>query len=107
MGASFAIHKKTKTMKLLTEYSKNKYNFKIFHRDGILAIAKGIGQFSGAENWEVIKISSHNGLTMGGVYMPPAEFGPSNEQFGIKGWFAFNEQDAWRIFNKQKNKIEQ
>jgi hypothetical protein len=50
----------------------------------------------------VIEIQSHNGLTMRGVFIPPAEFAPSNEQFGIKGWTASNEEQAKEILNRRK-----
>jgi hypothetical protein len=90
-------------MKNLTSYSKNKYDFTIFHREGDLAIFKGASRETGRDNWEVIKIQKHDGLTMGGVFMPPAEFAPSNKQWGVKGWTAINEEDAWRIFSIKKD----
>ena len=52
-------------MKILTEYYKNKYDFKIVHREGDWAIAKGVSRITKRENWEAIQIQSHNGLTMG------------------------------------------
>lgn len=88
-------------MKILTKYAKNKYDFDIIHREGNLAIAFGRSRLSKADNWEVIHIQSHNGLTMGGVYMEPAEFAPSDSQWGVKGWTALNEADALRIFNSE------
>ena len=42
-------------------------------------------------------------MTMANVYMPPAEFPPSNNQWGIKGWTALNEKHAEEIFNKLNN----
>jgi hypothetical protein len=39
---------------------------------------------------------------MGSNWVEAKEFPPSDEQFGVKGWTAFNEQDAWRIFNNKK-----
>jgi hypothetical protein len=88
-------------MKQLIEYSKNGYDFKIVHREQNLAIAKGKSRNSDSINWEVIKIQSHNGLTMGGVFMPATEFAPSNNQWGTKGWTAFDEEHAKVIFNKR------
>jgi hypothetical protein len=38
---------------------------------------------------------------MGGVFMPATEFAPSNNQWGIKGWTASNEEQAKEIFNKR------
>jgi hypothetical protein len=90
-------------MKQLAKYAKNKYDFELFHREGDLAIFKGVSREHGRENWEVIEIQRHDGLTMAGVFMPPAEFAPSNAQWGVKGWTALNEDDAWRIFNQKKS----
>jgi len=89
-------------MKTLNHYYKHKQDFSLFHREGHLAIFKGISRATGRENWEVIEIQSHNGLQMGSNWVEAKEFPPSDEQFGVKGWTAFNEQDAWRIFNNKK-----
>jgi hypothetical protein len=89
-------------MKKLTQYAKNGYDYKIIQRENNFAIARGESRISSAINWEVIEIQSHNGLTMGGVFMPATEFAPSNNQWGIKGWTASNEQQAQEIFNKRK-----
>ena len=89
-------------MKILTKYSKNGYDFTIVKRENNLAIAKGDSRNCAAVNWEVIEIQSHNGLKMGENWVEPAEFCPSNEQFGIKGWTAFNERHAWELFEKKK-----
>jgi len=88
-------------MKQLTEYAKNGYDYKIIQRENNFAIARGESRISSAINWEVIEIQSHNGLTMGGVFMPATEFAPSNNQWGIKGWTASNEEQAKEIFNKR------
>ena len=89
-------------MKKLTQYAKNGYDFKIIQRENNFAIARGESRISSAINWEVIEIQSHNGLTMGGVFMPATEFAPTNNQWGSKGWTALNEQHAQEIFNKRK-----
>jgi len=90
-------------MKELIEYAKNGYDYQIIRRENNLAIAVGKSRISNSINWEVIKIQSHNGMTMAGVYMPPAEFPPSNNQWGVKGWTALNEKHAEEIFNKLNN----
>ena len=92
-------------MKTLKSYYKNKYDFEIVYREGDTAIAKGKSRLGGDHiNWEVIKISSHNGLTMpNGVFVPPAEFPPSDNQWGVKGWTAHNETHAYELFNSKKN----
>lgn len=91
-------------MKILTEYSKNGYDYTVKHREGNFAIALGKSRISKAESWEVIEIQSHNGLCIAGAQIPPAEFAPRNEQWGVKGWTALDEQHAWELF-QLKNKI--
>ena len=38
------------------------------------------------ESYEVIRISRHNGYTLGGQYVAPAETYPGSSQFGKAGW---------------------
>lgn len=90
-------------MKALTEYSKNGYDFQIVERIGNCAIAHGKSRISKAESWEVIEIQSHNGLSIAGVEIPPAEFAPRNEQWGVKGWTAINKQHAQELFTNKTN----
>jgi hypothetical protein len=89
-------------MKILTKYSKNGYDFTIVKREGDLAIAKGHSRNSEAVNWEVIEIQSHDGLKMGDAFVAPAEFAPSNNQWGNKGWTAWNEDHAHEVFAKRQ-----
>lgn len=85
-------------MKQLTNYYKNGYDFTIVKREGNLAIAKGISRLHGGDNWEVIKIQSHNGLMMGSNWVDASEFCPSSEQWSTKGWTALNAEHAEKIF---------
>lgn len=82
-------------MKILTNYrSKNGYPWKIIERQGDIAIAEsGIG-------YEVIIIQRHNGREINGIYFEPAEYAPSTEQWGVKGW-------SFKSFEKAKEKFEQ
>lgn len=89
-------------MKKLVKYSKNGYDFEVVRREGDLAIALGKSRTSKAESWEVFQVQSHNGLCIAGVDIPPAEFAPRNEQWGIKGWTALNEKNAEEIFQIKK-----
>jgi len=93
-------------MKILTDYHKNKYDYSIILREGNLSVSCGKSRTSDAQTWEVFQIQSHNGLTIGGTYMPPAEFCPSNEQWGTKAWTALNLEQAMVIFNREKAKTQ-
>lgn len=74
-------------MKILTEYTKNGRKWTLHNREGNIAIFTCDGRF-----YEVIEIQSHNGRTFPATdkkpesYCPPAEYPPSNEQWGTKGF---------------------
>jgi hypothetical protein len=73
-------------MKTLNNYTKNGYDYTLVNRIEGIAIFHGKSKSSQAETWEVIAIQSHNGLTIAANDVPPAEYPPSNEQWGAKGW---------------------
>lgn len=90
-------------MKTLTSYSKNGYDFSLHKRVGNLAIFIGISRLGSPPNFELIEIQSHNGRQMkftnkdtGKVtesFAEPAEYPPSDSQWGTKGW-TFQTGDA-------------
>jgi len=47
-----------------------------------------------SEWFEVIKIKSHNGMTLGGNYIAPSEMYPSSTQWGVLGFTYQNQKDA-------------
>jgi len=67
-------------MKQLTEYKRNGLTWQIVTRLGNAAI------FKSQYGYEVIAIQSHNGRTIASNYCEPAEYPPSNEQWGSKGF---------------------
>lgn len=73
-------------MKQLTEYTKNGHHFTLRIRSGNMGIFHGKRIGGNSEMWEVIRIQSHNGREIAGKYCEPAEYPPSNEQWGSKGW---------------------
>jgi hypothetical protein len=46
------------------------------------------------EWFEVIKIKSHNGMTLGGNYIMPSEMYPSSTQWGVLGFTYQSLKDA-------------
>jgi hypothetical protein len=88
-------------MKKLEKYYKNGYDFTLIHREEDLAIALGKSRLTGRDNWEVIKVQSHNGIQMGENWVEACEYNPSNKKWGIQGWTAMNEKEAWKIFNNK------
>ena len=83
-------------MKKLTRYrSKNGYEWNVIERRGDIALAHG-----GSIGFEVFEVQSHNGREIGGKWCEPAEFAPSNEQWGSKGWSFKREEPAREKFDE-------
>jgi hypothetical protein len=85
-------------MKQLTSYTKNGYDFELLTRKGNVGVFCGSPKVGTIKTWEVIIIKSHNGREIAGNYFPPAEFPPSNEEWGSKGWTFSNSIDAMNKF---------
>lgn len=83
-------------MKKLQRYtSKGGYTFNVIDRVGDVALAKSCPSVG----FEVFHVQSHNGRGFAGKWFEPAEYAPSNEQFGEKGWSFRNEVAAREKFN--------
>ena len=65
---------------------KNGYCFRIIERVGNFAVFCGNNDLVRNPTFEIIEIQSHDGRSIGGVDYPPAEYAPSNSQWGTKGW---------------------
>ncbi len=79
-------------MKTLTQYqAKGGHHFEIIERVGNIALAKA----GGTVGFEVFEVQSHNGREIMGKWCGPAEYPPSNEQWGTKGW-SFKTESAAR-----------
>lgn len=86
-------------MKTLTDYKKNGYHWRIKLREGDVALASADER----EAYEVFIVQSHNGREIAGNWCEPAEFSPSNEQWGRKGWSYANRGDAASKFDELVN----
>lgn len=73
-------------MNALTSYRKNGHDFSLVIRSGDIAIFHGRSLTGQSETFEVIHVQRHNGREIAGAFLPPAEFPPSNNQWGSKGW---------------------
>ena len=83
-------------MKPLTTYhSRNGYRFNVIDRRGDVALADG-----GSVGYEVFEVQSHDGREIAGTWFEPAEYPPSNEQWGTKGWSFKHEASARRKFDE-------
>ena len=62
-------------------------HIKQLKREGDIAIYERRSNKTGSlDGYEVIKISRHNGYTLGGQYVAPAETYPGASQFGKTAW---------------------
>jgi hypothetical protein len=86
-------------MKRLTTYTKNGYVFSVIKREVNKAIFRGVSR-NGTANFEVIIVQSHDGREAFGKVFEPAEYAPSNKQWGVKGWTYSNMDDAERKFDE-------
>lgn len=91
-------------MKQLTEYTKNGHHFTLCIRSCDMGIFHGKRIGGKSETWEAIKIQSHNGREIAGTYCEPAEYPPSNEQWGSKGWTCDSLESAKNRIDRESAK---
>ena len=73
--------------------------FKQVKRVGDIAMYSRTAEKTGHQDgYEVIRISRHNGYTLGGQYVEPAETYPGASQFGKSAWSCCNLEQAERLF---------
>lgn len=69
---------------------------------------KRVGNFAIYERWkddtkkhyEVVKIGRHNGYTIAGQYVAPAETYPSSSSWGMNGWTCITIEQAEEKFKQ-------
>lgn len=86
-------------MKLLDNQIKYKgFILTQISRDGNIAVYSQV--WTGCKNpsvaYEVIRVQSHNGREIQGKVYPPAEYYPSSESWGQKGWTYTDKDSALR-----------
>ena len=86
--------------KLPLEISKKGFIYLQIKRTKDVAIykQKNADDTMKGEWFEVIKIKSHNGMTLGGNYIPPSEMYPSSTQWGVLGFTYQTLKDAENRF---------
>ncbi len=71
-------------------------------RVGDIAIYKRTVEKTGSDDgYEVVKIHRHNGYTLGGQFIEPAETYPGCSQFGKSAWSCVNLAHAESVFNQK------
>ena len=82
---------------LPTQFTKHGWQFQQIARSGNRAVFKKTK--GKASSFEVITIQQHNGYTIAGVTIPPAETYPSSEQWGTYGHTSITETAAMDRFH--------
>lgn len=71
---------------LATKLSQKGFQLQQIVRNGPFAIFNRFQKFPEKGHFEVVVIQSHNGRKIGETYLEPAEFYPSDSQWGQYGW---------------------
>lgn len=82
-----------------TVFNKKGFTYTLLKREGNKAIYQQTRHGSDMNNYEVVKIGKHNGYTMGGVFIEPAETYPGSSLWGITGWTCTSIEDAQKRFD--------
>lgn len=82
-----------------TKIETAKYRLQQIARVGNVAIYHRVdngqnGQKQIDSGFEVIRIQTHNGYSIGGIEVEPSEYYPSSEQWGVNGWTCVTLLDA-------------
>jgi hypothetical protein len=95
-------------MKILPEkFVKKGFKHSLVKRQDNVAIYKRSQVGSGAKpHYEVVIVTSHNGITIEGNYIEPGELYPSTSQWGQTGWTCSTIEDANKRFEMTLKQVE-
>ena len=71
---------------LPSTFTAKGFDHQLVQRQGNLAIYRRNRTGSARAHFEVIRVQHHNGFTLAGVSIPPAETYPTATQWGTNGW---------------------
>lgn len=78
-----------------TQFTSRGFTHTLIERHSNVALYARQRAGSQVKHYEVIRVKSHNGFTLGGVTVPPAETYPGAESWGTDG-FTFNDLESAR-----------
>jgi hypothetical protein len=81
-----------------TAFKKKGFTYTQLKREGKRAIFEQTRTGSAIHNYEVVKIGRHNGYTMGGMAIEPAETYPGSSLWGITGWTCTSIDEAMKRY---------
>ncbi len=89
------------TMKTLPKVLEQKgFTLKQIKREGDKAIYEQTKEGFAKKHYEVIRINRHNGYTLGGQFIAPAETYPGASQWGVNGWTCLDLKAAEAKYKK-------
>ena len=80
------------------QFKKKGFVYTQLKREGNKAIFQQTREGTALNNYEVVKLGRHNGYTMGGVFIEPAETYPGSSLWGITGWTCTSIEDACKRY---------
>lgn len=88
--------------KLNNQYSRRGFNYDVLQREqDIVLSTQTLKNSDRVIGYEVFKVQSHNGrIAPNGIFVDPAEFPPSDEQWGRLGWSFYAKEKAIKKFNQ-------
>ena len=90
--------------KINKEFESAGFKYKQIHRENMYAIyERCYSNNINNKHYEVIKIQSHNGIEIAGNKIPPSEFYPSSNSWGVNGFTCLNKEDAYKRIDKIVN----
>lgn len=93
--------------KLSEKFIKKGFKHLLLKRENDVAIYKRHPVESSKKfHYEVVVISSHNGITIEGNYIEPGELYPSTSQWGSMGWTCNSLEQAEKRFLSVKKQLE-
>jgi hypothetical protein len=81
-----------------TQFKKKGFTYTQLKREGKRAIFQQTRAGSALNNYEVVKIGRHNGYTMGGMSIEPAETYPGSSLWGITAWTCCSIDEALKRY---------
>lgn len=90
------------------KFIKKGFKHSLIKREENVAIFKRHSSESNKKfHYEVVIISSHNGITINGNYIEPGELYPSSSQWGEMGWTCQTMEQAEKRFKQAKKQAAQ
>lgn len=86
--------------KIEKTFTSKSFTHNQIHREGDFAIYERRHNNSDKKHYEVIRIQSHNGYSIGNQSYPPSEFYPSSNAWGSDGYTCVSKENAYKRLDK-------